>query len=150
MNQEKMLLSCNRRYDRTCVDKIRPIGTADIPALQDLHQRSGLTYPFPFLGYGDGMVSKLALVDDSGKITAAALGKMTVETYLLLDMAASARRRWERICELSSWYELDLRQKGIDSAHAFIPPALEDFAGQIARLGWVKEPYMPYCKILEV
>jgi hypothetical protein len=87
-----------------------------------------------------------------GAIVGAALLRLTAEAYLLLDpRAGTPRERWQWLLALHAATERDAWQRGLEDAHAWLPPPIaKKFGKRLARLGWLRDDaWTPYCKKLE-
>jgi hypothetical protein len=132
---------------------IREYTPADLDALRRMHASQGFDYPFPDLA-DPIFVSKLLLEDDSGRIAMASLARLTCEMYLLVDRSAgkgTPRERWTHLLALHAAGERDLLARGLDDAHAWLPPQItRRFGRRLASLGWLRDDaWTPYCKILK-
>ncbi|MHB8539437.1 MAG: hypothetical protein ACYDCD_00635 [Candidatus Acidiferrales bacterium] len=127
-------------------------------ALLAMHRAQGFEYPFPDLA-DPIFVSKLVLEDDNstgslngdGKIVMASLARLTCEMYLLVDPnAGTPRDRYARLLELHRAGAADLRARGLDDAHAWLPPPIaQRFGRRLETLGWLRDDaWTPYCKRL--
>lgn len=129
---------------------VREYTDSDLNALLAMHRAQGFDYPFPDLR-DPIFVSKLVLEDESGKPAMAALARLTCEMYLLVDPeAGTPRERYARLLELHRCGANDLRTRGLDDAHAWLPPRIaERFGKRLANLGWIRDDrWTPYCKRL--
>ncbi len=63
---------------------------------------------------------------------------------------ASARQRWAQLLALHAAGERDLLARGLDDAHAWLPPPIaRRFGRRLESLGWVRDDaWAPYCKRL--
>ena len=63
----------------------------------------------------------------------------------------AARERWAQILALHRAGELDLLARGLDDAHAWLPPPIaKRFGRRLASLGWLRDDsWTPYCKRLK-
>ncbi len=130
---------------------IRPYTDADLSALQRMHAAQGFDYAFPDLR-NPLFLSKLVVEDDAGHAVMASLGRLTCEAYLLVDPAAGKpRERYARLIALQRAAEFDLRTRGLEDAHAWLPPRIAArFGRRIAQLGWLRDDaWTPYCRRLE-
>ena len=130
--------------------KIREYTEADLGALRRMHASQGFDYAFPDLA-DPVFVSKLVAEDDSGRAVMASLARITCEMYLLADPAAGAPRdRYARLLALHAAGERDLLARGLDDAHAWLPPPIaKKFGRRLAALGWVRDDvWTPYCRRL--
>jgi hypothetical protein len=129
---------------------VRQYNDADLDALLAMHRVQGFDYPFPDLR-DPIFVSKLVLEDDAGKPAMAALARLTCEMYLLLDpKAGTPQERYARLLELHRAGANDLRARGLDDAHAWLPPRIaQRFGRRLSSLGWIRDDaWTPYCKRL--
>jgi hypothetical protein len=130
--------------------KIREYTDADLDALLAMHRAQGFDYAFPDLR-DPIFVSKLVLEDESGRAVMASLARLTCEMYLLVDPNAGAPRdRYARLLELHRAGANDLRARGLDDAHAWLPPRIaERFGRRLESFGWIRDDrWTPYCKRL--
>ncbi len=132
---------------------IRPYTDADLDALRRAHASQGFDYPFPDLR-DPIFVSKLVMEDDSGHVAMASLARLTCEMYLLMDRdaekssaAGNPRDRYARLLALHKAAEQDLLARGLDDAHAWLPPPIaKRFGRRLAALGWIRDDaWTPYC-----
>jgi|SRR5579875_497609 len=82
------------------------------------------------------------------KIVMAALARLTCEIYLLADpRSGTPRRRYARLLALHRAAAADLRARGLDDAHAWLPPRIaERFGRRLQNLGWIRDDrWTPYC-----
>ncbi|HKV27714.1 MAG TPA: hypothetical protein VJN90_05520, partial [Candidatus Acidoferrales bacterium] len=111
--------------------KIREYNEADLDALVAMHRAQGFDYALPDLA-DPIFVSKLVVEDeeagagnDEHKIVMAALARLTCEMYLLVDpKAGTPQERYTRLLELQRAGAKDLRARGLDDAHAWLPPPI--------------------------
>ncbi|HEV2222623.1 MAG TPA: hypothetical protein VGR84_06440 [Candidatus Acidoferrales bacterium] len=138
--------------------RIREYNEEDLDALIAMHRAQGFDYALPDLA-DPIFVSKLVLEDqDSGgtgkgadKIVMASLARLTCEMYLLADPnAGTPRERYARLVELQRAGANDLRARGLDDAHAWLPPPIaKRFGRRLEGLGWIRDDaWTPYCKRL--
>jgi hypothetical protein len=136
--------------------KIREYSDADLAALRQMHGSQGFDYKFPDLR-DPIFVSKLVLEDEAGKPAMAALARLTCEMYLLIDRTAREPRRGkavkprERYIQLLALHDAgqrDLIARGLDDAHAWLPPPIaKRFGRRLTQLGWMRDDaWTPYCK----
>jgi hypothetical protein len=81
-------------------------------------------------------------------IVMAALARLTCETYLLVDaQAGTPRDRYVRLLALHRAAQHDLRARGLEDAHAWLPPQIaRRFGRRLEMLGWVRDDsWTPYC-----
>ena len=129
---------------------VREYTDADLDALLAMHRAQGFEYGFPNLR-DPFFVSKLVVEDDSGNPVMAALARLTCEMYLLADPnAGTPRERYARLLELHRAGANHLRARGLEDAHAWLPPRIaQRFGRRLAALGWIRDDtWTPYCKRL--
>jgi hypothetical protein len=129
---------------------VRQYTDADLDALLAMHRAQGFEYPFPDLR-DPIFVSKLVLEDDARKPVMAALARLTCEMYLLAaPKEGTPRERYARLLELHRAGANDLRTRGLDDAHAWLPPRIaQRFGKRLEQLGWIRDDaWTPYCKRL--
>ncbi len=127
-----------------------------------MHASQGFDYPFPELA-DPIFVSKLVVEDDAGTPVMASLARLTCEMYLLMDRSqeaskpgqsstrrVTARQRYDWLLALHAAGERDLLARGLDDAHAWLPPAVaKRFGRRLEALGWVRDDaWTPYCRRL--
>jgi hypothetical protein len=135
---------------------IREYKPADLDALRRMHARQGFDYAFPDLS-DPIFVSKLVVEDDDGRAVMASLARLTCEMYLLVDRddgglrAGNSRERYARLLALHAAGERDLVARGLDDAHAWLPPPIgRRFGRRLEALGWVRDDaWTPYCRRLK-
>jgi hypothetical protein len=133
--------------------KIREYGDADLAALRRMHASQGFEYPFPDLR-DPIFISRLVLEDDAGRPAMASLARLTCEMYLLVDRdaegtdASSPRQRYAQLLALHDAGAHDLIRRGLDDAHAWLPPRIaKRFGRRLTALGWRRDDaWTPYCK----
>lgn len=129
---------------------IREYKETDFDALRRMHLHQNFDYPFPNIA-DPIFISKLVVEDDSGRSVMASLARLTCEMYLLLDpIAGSPHERYTRLLALHAAGERDLLARGLDDAHAWLPPAIaKRFGRRLAALGWIRDDtWTPYCRRL--
>ncbi|MFZ0908679.1 MAG: hypothetical protein WAN24_04330 [Candidatus Acidiferrales bacterium] len=130
---------------------IRPYTEADLPALHRMHESQGFDYAFPDLR-NPLFLSKLIVEDDTGRAVMASLARLTCEAYLLVDPSAgNPRDRYAHLVALQRAGESDLRARGLEDAHAWLPPRIAArFGRRITQLGWLRDDaWTPYCRRLD-
>jgi hypothetical protein len=156
---------------------VREYTESDLDGLRAMHASQGFDYPFPDLA-DPIFVSKLVVEDDCRRPVMAALARLTCEMYLLMDRAhdvacqgsaigdphgrssprrmitplrANPRRRYEWLLALHAAGERDLLARGLDDAHAWLPPSIaKRFGDRLEALGWVRDDaWTPYCRRLK-
>ncbi|HTV60373.1 MAG TPA: hypothetical protein VMJ93_15985 [Verrucomicrobiae bacterium] len=150
---------------------IREYSPADLDALRRIHARQGFDYAFPDLA-DPLFVSKLVVEDEAGRVAMASLARLTCEIYLLaepgegncgkrgdapVDRSGSAlknspRERYARLLALHRAAERDLLARGLEDAHAWLPPPIaRRFGRRLESLGWIRDDsWTPYCRIFRV
>jgi hypothetical protein len=129
---------------------IREYRESDLDALRDMHSSQGFDYPFPDLA-DPIFISKLVVENNEGRPLMATLARLTCEMYLLMDRSAGTPR--ERLCHLEVLHataQQDLRARGLDDAHAWLPPRIaKRFGRRLESLGWIRDNgWTPYCNRL--
>ena len=130
--------------------RIREYTEGDVKSLHRIHQRQGFDYAFPDLN-DPIFISKLVVEDDAGGIVMASLARLTCEIYLIADpQAGGPRDRFERLLALHRAGERDLLARGLDDAHAWLPPPIaKRFGRRLEALGWIRDDaWTPYCRRL--
>lgn len=130
---------------------VREYKETDLEALRRMHAQQSFDYPFPDLA--DPLVlSKLVVEDEGRRPVMASLARLTCEIYLLLDpQAGTPRERYRRLVALHAAGERDLIARGLEDAHAWIPPSIaKRFGRRLTALGWVRDDvWTPYCRRLK-
>jgi hypothetical protein len=132
---------------------VREYKASDLDALRRMHASQGFEYPFPDLA-DPIFVSKLVAENGSGQPVMASLARLTCEMYLLMDRESgregNPRRRWDWLRALHAAGERDLFTRGLDDAHAWLPPTIaKRFGRRLEALGWVRDDaWTPYCRRL--
>jgi hypothetical protein len=139
---------------------VREYTPADLDALRRMHARQGFDYAFPDLA-DPIFVSKFVVEDDGGRAVMASLARLTCEMYLLVDRddrgegkrspdESGARERYAQLLALHRAGERDLLARGLDDAHAWLPPSIaRRFGRRLESLGWVRDDaWTPYCRRL--
>jgi len=133
--------------------RIREYTEADLEPLRQMHARQGFDYGFPDLR-DPIFVSKLVLEDDAGQVVMASLARLTCEMYLLMNRnaegtkaAGNPQERYARLLALHNAGEQDLLARGLDDAHAWLPPPIaKRFGRRLTALGWIRDDaWTPYC-----
>jgi len=130
--------------------QIREYTEGDLEALHRMHAQQGFDYPFPDLT-DPIFISKLVVEDADGRPVMASLARLTCEMYLLADPGAGKPRdRLEHLVALHRAGERDLLARGLDDAHAWLPPRVANrFGRRLEALGWVRDDtWTPYCRRL--
>ena len=130
--------------------RIREYTEDDLDVLRRMHARQSFDYKFPDLA-DPLFLSKLVVEDDSGRPVMASLARLTCEMYLLLDPTAGTPcERYARLLAVHAAGERDLLARGLEDAHAWIPPSIaKRFGRRLAALGWIRDDaWTPYCRRL--
>ncbi len=146
---------------------IREYTESDLDALRRMHSAQGFGYAFPDLA-DPLFVSKLVVEDSDGRPVMASLARLTCEMYLLVDrrnetndgarkspakagQSTLARERFANFLALHRAGEQDLLARGLEDAHAWLPPPVaRRFGRRLASLGWVRDDaWTPYCRRLK-
>jgi len=129
--------------------RVRAYSETDLNELRRIHARQGFEYAFPDLA-DPIFISKL-VVEEDGRVVMSSLARLTCEIYLLADpKAGEPRQRYARMLELHRAAEQDLLSRGLDDAHAWLPPPIaKRFGHRLEALGWVRDDaWTPYCRRL--
>lgn len=149
--------------------RIREYTESDLDSLRRIHARQGFDYAFPDLS-DPIFVSKL-IVEEGGRAVMASLARLTCEMYLLVDRdgerdsdrdrgsggagnrrmkTSGAQERYARLLALQHAGEQDLLARGLEDAHAWLPPPIATkFGRRLESLGWVRDDaWTPYCRRL--
>lgn len=127
--------------------RIREVAANDLPVLKMLHAQQGFDYAFPDIS-DPIFVSRLVLEDDAAHIMMASLARLTCEMFLLMDPhIGTPQDRFSRIVHLHQAGEKDLIARGLDDAHAWLPPEIaRRFGKRLETLGWIRDDkWTPYC-----
>jgi hypothetical protein len=135
---------------------VREYTDADLDVLRRMHASQGLAYAFPDLA-DPIFVSKLVVEDGDGHVVMASLARLTCEMYLLVHReqvgtrrAGNPRTRFAQLLTLHHAGERDLLARGLDDAHAWLPPPIaRRFGRRLESLGWIRDDaWTPYCRRL--
>lgn len=128
---------------------VRNYIASDLDSLRRLHARQGFDYEFPDIA--DPIFLSKLVVEDRGRVVMASLARLTCEMYLLVDPeAGKPRDRFDWLLELHRAGQADLLGRGLDDAHAWLPPPIaRRFGRRLETLGWVRDDrWTPYCRRL--
>lgn len=132
---------------------IRAYQSEDLAALIEMHRTSGLDYQFPEIvknGEENPLFVRKLVVECGGQPRMALLARMTCEGFLLQDKSADPETRWKQFQVLETAMCKELYSAGLEDVHVFLPPAVARGMGKrLKSLGWVTEPWAPFCKFLE-
>jgi hypothetical protein len=131
--------------------RIRAYTESDLDALRQIHAQQGFDYSFPDIT-DPIFISKLIVEDDEGRAVMASLARLTCEMYLLADPSAGTPRdRYTRLLALHEAGRSDLLSRGLDDAHAWLPPPIAArFGRRLEALGWLRDQaWTPYCRRLK-
>jgi hypothetical protein len=136
---------------------VREYSPGDLDALRRMHSQQHFDYPFPDLD-DPIFISKLVVEEKNGHVVMASLARLTCEIYLfvgypnidgdeVLRRAGKPRARYGRLMALHRAGEQDLLARGLDDAHAWLPPAISrSFGRRLGVLGWMRDDsWTPYC-----
>ncbi len=126
---------------------VREFREGDLEALKLMHARQGFEYALPNIS-DPIFVSRLVLEDENSRIAMASLARLTCEIYLLVDpLLGTPRERLSRMVALHRAGERDLISRGLDDAHAWLPPQIaRRFGRRLEALGWIRDDkWTPYC-----
>lgn len=129
---------------------IREYKESHLDALRRMHARQKFDYEFPDLT-DPLFLSKLVVEDSEGKPVMASLARLTCEMYLLVDPeAGTPRERYDTLLALHATGERDLLARGLEDAHAWIPPSIaKRFGRRLEAFGWIRDDrWTPYCRRL--
>jgi len=137
---------------------VREYKASDFHALRRMHASQGLDYVFPNVA-DPIFVSKLVVENTGGRVVMASLARLTCEMYLLIDREregnhwvdkSGAHERYARLLALHRVAEHDLLERGLDDAHAWLPPPIaRRFGRRLESLGWIRDDaWTPYCRRL--
>jgi hypothetical protein len=108
----------------------------------------------PGTAAGEGWTRLARLEDDAGQVVMASLARLTCEMYLLMNRnvesaktTGNPRESYARLLSLHKAAEQDLLARGLDDAHAWLPPPIaKRFGRRLTALGWVRDDvWTPYC-----
>jgi len=131
---------------------IRLYQESDLAELRRMHAQQGFDYEFPEIA-DPIFLSKLVVEDEHERVVMASLARITCEMYLMADPAAGTpRERYARLLALHEAGERDLLERGLEDAHAWLPPVIaKRFGRRLASLGWVRDDaWTPYCRRLSL
>lgn len=112
-------------------------GVSDVPRLRELFRQQNFGYQEPDWSRMEGKV----LVDESDVIRTFELSRKTCEMYVVTDESAWATPgiKAENFRRLDRAAITDLRAKGYQDRHAWIPPRCKAFVRRLLReMGWVR------------
>jgi hypothetical protein len=125
---------------------IREYTESDLARLTQIHSAQGFDYAFPNLA-NPLFVSKLVMEDTDRQVALAAFAHLTCEIYLLADPnSGTPRSRYANLLALHQVAKQDLRRRGLEDAHAWLPPRIaKRFGKRLLDLGWVRDDaWTPY------
>lgn len=128
---------------------IREYAESDLDALKRIHARQDFDYVFPNVA-SPLFVSKIVLEDNAVPVMAS-FARLTCEIYLLADpLAGKPRDRYISMLTLHRVAADDLRARGFEDAHAWLPPRIaRRFGKRLEDLGWVRDDqWTPYSRLL--
>ena len=122
---------------------IRDTGKMDIPALEIIHELSGLDYQFPDLDDPLFIVKKT--IEEDGKVVQGIAAKLEATVYLWVDHSAGTpEQRWEWMKELVEATKLAAWEKGLDCLSCVVPPEIADsFEKRLKEIGMDRDRPWP-------
>lgn len=126
--------------------RLREFVDADQDALRRIHSAEAMPYKFPDLGSPLFVVR--TVLEDDGKLLAAAMLRLTAESYLLLDRSSgTARDRWRSLILLHEAVRGEALRRGLDDVHCWLPPEVAAaFGRRLVQLGWERERWSCYAR----
>ena len=126
--------------------KIREYSEADLEELRRIHRAERMPYQFPDLA--SPIFLTRAVLEENGRIAAAAFLRLTAEAYLLIDGSnGRARERWRRLLILHEAVRGEAARRGLDDVHCWLPPGIaSSFGRRLNRLGWSRETWECYSR----
>jgi len=130
--------------------KIREAHADDKDALLALHRGMGHSYSLPDTD-SPLFVSKWMLTTDEGVPAQAILGRLTVESYFLMDKRiGSPEQRWQWFQDLHKISAQHGRALGLQDVHCWLPPSVaERFGKRLMSIGFLKPMWPDYFLPLE-
>lgn len=128
---------------------VRQYVASDLDHLRQMHAAQGFDYAFPDVT--DPLFLSKLVVEDSGRPVMACLARLTCEIYLLVDgEAGSPSERFRWLLDLHRAGEADLAARGLEDAHAWLPPPIaKRFGRRLEAFGWIRDDkWTPYCRHL--
>jgi hypothetical protein len=124
--------------------KIREATLRDTEALVELHRSGGADFVLPAFD-SSLFVSKWLLTTDTGVPAQAILGRLTLESYFLLDRTiGTPQQRWNWFQQLSEAAQSHGRRLGLEDVHAWINPKCRSFGRRLLQTGWEKPERISY------
>jgi hypothetical protein len=111
----------------------RKMTAADLEAIKEIARSQ---FDLPDLS-GNNFLAKRVL-ESGQRIIAGAAARMTTEVFIWVDRAwESPRFRLEAFKFLHEQMRLELKEKGVEDVHAWVPPQIERaFGRRLMQLGW--------------
>lgn len=125
---------------------LRNYQEADRTALESLFKAHNFEYSLPEAN-GDDILCALVLEDD-GQIKAAAILRLEVNCFLLLDHEwGTPQERWEALQVIHEMARQKAEDAGIREANCWLPPEIEKpFAERLEMLGWRQNVWNSYSR----
>ena len=125
---------------------LREFVDADQDALRKIHLAEAMPYKFPDLSSPLFIVRRV--LEDDGKLLAAAMLRLTAECYLLLDRnSGTARDRWRGLILLHEAVRGEAVRRGLDDVHCWLPPGVAaPFGRRLVQLEWEREQWSCYAR----
>lgn len=119
--------------------EIRPVSHGESDALVRLYEQRPMGYEFD--PRRADFIIKNGMFDN-GKLVASVLGRMTTESYLLLDPQWSTPAiRWEATKRLIYLSAAEAKMQGVIDTYVSVSPLAGCFARRLKKLGFVKAPW---------
>jgi hypothetical protein len=129
---------------------IRPYTKADLDAVKQMHQQSGLP-PNCMPDLTSELFTVKIIAEEKGEAVQAGFVKITGEAYILIDHDfATPERRKEIMESLVIRGLFNSAQRGFEDVSCWLPPNLEkSFAPRLKDLGFEKSPWQSYTAVLK-
>jgi hypothetical protein len=127
--------------------EVRSYRPEDVLALEAIWERQGLAKDFPPLDAPDFLVTQV--VEDEGRIVAAATARQTIEPFIFVDRQkghSSPHRRWKAVQILEAELGAALNKKHFYESHVFVDPQMANFGKRLMSLGWNEMLWKCYAK----
>ena len=126
---------------------VRPYKDADLSAIKNWHEQSGIDYSFPDLS--SPLFHLIGVAESEDAPVAAATVKLIGEAYLWLNPAASTFAKTRALLQLHSALKRDAELEGFDQVMAWVTPEIDkNFGPHLQKLGWEKSVWQSYGKNL--
>lgn len=127
---------------------IRDCTEADFTRLREIHAKQGIEYP---LDLSNPLFDFKLVAEENGQIQQAVLVRVTSECYLLMDKEiGTPKEKWGVFQTLHNAACARGWQRGFSDTNLWLDPRLDkSFGRRLLRLGWAKNQWPTYTKILE-